>query len=194
MGKPAAECYLDHLGQIFKIEPEYIKYSPEGELPPFHALVYRDIPEPGMLSAITMGASWVEPVDGIEPRQELLISVDSNDIVWAFVLADIADQRRGKYHFTPGTTINVRGNLSEGSSMNSLLVWHQGLIQEDRELICLPDWHVEFMQLFPIHADEAALISQHGTDWFFGLVSDPSDVKRPSVAALLQAKGDFPQS
>lgn len=66
--------------------------------------------------------------------------------------------------------------------MSSFLIWHQGVIREDHEIICLPEWHTKIMELFPIHDDERELIAQHGPDWLFELVDDPCDVTRSSVA------------
>ena len=180
--KETVEKYLDHLDKIFKVEPSYFKHSKENEFPPFYSFTYKDIPEKGMVTGFTSGLSFVEQQEGGNVRPELMISVDTEDDLWILAISDIGCQQRGKYRFHPGKTINFNSKISDESEMTSFLVWHQSVIREDHELICLPDWHIKLVQLFPIHDDERILIHKHGPEWFFELVDDPYDVKRKSVA------------
>lgn len=181
--KETAEKYLEHLEKIFKVQPKYMKFSEDCEFPPFHLLGYQDIPERGMITGITSGMSFVPDPRNENIRQELLITVESEDPSWMLAVADIGYQNRGYRSFLPGQTIKHHGAISEESAMTSFLVWHQATVREDFEVVCLPEWHVKFMGLFPIYDDEADLIKKHGPDWLFELVSDPCDVKRESVAS-----------
>lgn len=180
--KEIAEKYLSHLYKIFKVEPKYFKYSDGDDFPPLHLLTYEDIPELGMMTGISSGMSMVEPVDKCNIRKELLISVFSSDPSWALAMADIAYQHRRTWRFEPGDVVRHNGKVSEESEMTSFLIWHQGVIREDHEIICHGEWHTKIMGLFPIHDDERELIAKHGPDWLFELVDDPCDVKRKSVA------------
>ena len=135
-----------------------------------------------MMTGFTCGVSLVPPADQNSMRKELMISVDSKDPSWALAVADIGYQHRGAWKFEPGDVINHHGKVSDESEMSSFLIWHQGVILEDHEIICLPKWHTVIVGLFPIHDDERELIAQHGPDWLFELVDDPSDVTRKSVA------------
>lgn len=180
--KETAEKYLEYLEKIFKVQPKYLKFSEEGEFPPFHMLGYQDVPEKGMITGVTSGMSFLPDPQSRDVRQELIISVESEDPSWILAAADVGYQNRGYRSFFPGQTIKHHGVISEESGMTSFLVWHQGVIREDLEVVCLPEWHVKFMGLFPIYDDERELIKEHGTDWLFELVSDPCDVKRASVA------------
>lgn len=181
--KENAEKYLEHLDRIFKVEPKYFRHSKEGEYPPFHSFTYRDTPEKGLITGLTSGVSFIEQPEEGNVRPELMICVDTDDDLWVLALADIGYMRRGEYHFQPGDTINFNAKISEQSDMTSFFVWHQGLFNESLELVCLPDWHIRIMQLFPIHDDERILIHEHGPEWLFELVKDPCDVRRPSVAS-----------
>ena len=174
--------YLEHLDSIFKVEPKYFKHSKEDEFPPFHTFTYRDIPEKGMVTGFTSGISFVEQPIESNVRPELLICVDTQDDLWVLALADIGYQHRGEYHFQPGDTINFNVKISDESDMTSFFVWHQNLIHEDYETICLDDCHIKLLQLFPVHDDERLLIHKHGPEWLFELVEDPCDVRRTSVA------------
>ncbi len=180
--RETVEKYFDHLDSIFKIEPRFFKHSKDGEFPPFHSLTYRDIPEKGMVTGFTSGVSFVDqPGDG-DVRPELMVCVDTEDDLWVLALADIGYQHRGEYYFQPGDTINFNAKITEESEMSSFFVWYQSVIREDHEIICLPDWHVKLLQLFPVHDDERVLIHEHGPDWLFELVEDPYDIRRASVA------------
>jgi len=181
--KESAEKYLEHLDKIFKVEPRYFTHSKEDEYPPFHSFTYRDIPEKGMVTGFTSGVSFVEQPDESNVRPELMICVDTEDDIWVLALADIGYQHRGEYHFQPGDTINFNSKISEESEMSSFFVWHQNVINEKYEIICLPDWHIKILQLFPVHDDERLLIHEHGPEWLFELVEDPCDIKRDSVAS-----------
>lgn len=180
--REAVEKYLDHLHSIFKVEPKFSKYSGEDDFPPLHLLTYEDLPEFGMMTGFTSGVSLVPDPDKSNIRKELMISVLSSDPSWALAVADIGYQHRGVWRFEAGDTVNYHGKISDESDMTSFLVWHQGVIREDYEVICLPEWHTKIMGLFPIHDDERELIAKHGPDWFFDLVDDPCDVSRKSVA------------
>ena len=177
-----ADQYLAHLDTIFNVEPRYFLHSKEDEYPPFYSFTYRDIPEKGLITGITSGVSFVEQPGGGNVRPELMICVDTTDDLWVLALASIGYQHRGEYRFELGDTINFNAKISKESDMSSFLVWHQSLIHEDQEIVCLPDWHIKFLQLFPVHDDERLLIHKHGPEWLFEVVDDPCDVKRKSVA------------
>lgn len=131
----------------------------------------------------------VDPPDPDAPRSEFLISVESEDETWVLAMADIAYQHRGKFNFRPGGTIKFHGKISDASDMSSFFVWYQGVISEDHEIVCLPQWHVRFLQLFPIHDDERELIQQYGYEWLVELVDDPFSVSRLSVADQFESMG-----
>ena len=182
MTSESAEKYLEHLDKIFEVEPGYFTHSKEGEYPPFHSFTYKNIPEEGMVTGFTSGISFATQPDDVKVRTELMISVDSPDDIWVLALADIGYRNRGEPPYQAGDTINFNSTISKESTMSSFFVWHQGLIQEDLEIICLPEWHIRLLQLFPIHDDERILVHEHGPEWLFELVNDPSDVRRSSVA------------
>lgn len=182
--KEVVDKYFDHLYKIFKVEPKYFKYSDDDDFPPLHLLTYEDLPESGMMTGFTSGVSLVPPADNGKVRKELMISVFSSDPSWALAVADIGYQHRGMWRFEVGDVVNHHGKISDESDMSSFLVWHQGVIREDHEIICMPGWHTKIMGLFPIHDEERELIAKHGPDWIFELVDDPCDVTRSSVAHL----------
>ena len=177
-----ASKFLEHLDKIFDVEPSYFRHSKEGESPPFHSLTYKGIPQKGMVTGFTLGMSFVAKSKESNSRTELMISIDTTDDVWVLALADIGYRNRGNTSYEAGDTINFNCKISEESEMTSFLVWHQGVIHEDHETICLPDWHIRLLQLFPIHDDERILVHEHGPEWLFEHVTDPSDIKRTSVA------------
>ncbi len=177
----AVEKYLSHLDTIFKVEPIFYRFSDKGVFPPLHLLIYKNIPEVGMITGFTYGISCVESLFETNIRPELVISVVSSNITWILAMADVVYQHRGKFPFEPENTINFNAKISEESEMSSFLLWYQGIFPESYEIICLPDFHIRIIQLFPIYDSERLFIKEFGTDKFFDLNPDPYNVKRKCV-------------
>ena len=54
MANTPIEKYLEYLDSIFQVEPEFFKEeSLDKNLPGVMSIVYRDVPEKGMITALT---------------------------------------------------------------------------------------------------------------------------------------------
>ena len=111
----------------------------------------------------------------------MIISVDSVDLNWLFAVADIGEQHKGNYTFKPGDTIDFNSKISDESEMTSFLVWHQDIFPEQYEIVYLPDYKIELVQLFPIYNNERLYIREHDVNKFLDLAPDPCDVKKNCV-------------
>lgn len=178
---------MESLDAIFEVQPTYHPMPTNGDLPPVSLLIYRDTPEKGLITGLTIGMSFVDQPCDHPQRHELMICVESNDALWVLALATVACTGRGNFHFSPGETIAFNAKISDQSSMTSFLVWYQNVFDAELEIIRAPDWDIKVVQLFPIHDDERVLIEQHGTEWFFPLVEDPWDVTRKSIAERFES-------
>ena len=131
---------------------EYVS-EPTGDEQPVLSIRYMDCPQPGTLLGFTFGISAVaNPLWG-GLRPELAICVDSADARWAWALADIGDRVRATSVFLPGDTIEVGEPIAEESAMESFVLWHQ-LITDDEAIFGLDDREVVLVQAIPLHASE----------------------------------------
>jgi hypothetical protein len=131
---------------------EYVS-EPTGEEQPVLSIRYMDCPQDGTLLGFTFGISAVaNPLWG-GLRPELAICVDSTDARWAWALADIGDRVRSTSVFLPGDTIEVGEAIAEESAMESFVLWHQ-LITDEEALFSHDDREVVLVQAIPLHRSE----------------------------------------
>jgi hypothetical protein len=131
---------------------EYVT-EPSGDEQPVLSIRYMDCPQPGTLLGFTFGISAVaNPLWG-GLRPELAICVDSTDARWAWALADIGDRVRTSSVFLPGDTIEIGESISSESPMESFVLWHQ-LITDDDAIFPMGDHEIVLVQAIPLHQEE----------------------------------------
>ena len=131
---------------------EYVS-EPTGDEQPVLSIRYMDCPQPGTLLGFTFGISAVaNPLWG-GLRPELAICVYSTDPRWAWALADIGDRVRRTSVFLPGDTIEVGEPIAEESPMESFVLWHQ-LISDEEAIFTRQDREVVLVQAIPLHRRE----------------------------------------
>ncbi len=169
---------------------EYVS-EPTGDDQPVLSIRYMDCPQAGTLLGFTFGISAVaNPLWG-GLRPELAICVDSTDARWAWALADIGDRVRRTSVFLPGDTIEVGEPIAEESAMESFVLWHQ-LITDDEALFAHDDREVVLVQAIPLHGSELEQLRRHpdravGVRDFLRALAEAgmavTDVQRPPLAA-----------
>ena len=164
------EKYLQHLDNIFQVEPEFYK---ENSLDKGHTgvtnIVYKNIPEKGMTTALTYGLSTVKHKDWEYGRPELCISVESTNDAWAQIAGFLANQLRGKFPFCYGQTINFRGRISDDSDMDAFLIFAPSILDREDFLdvdIGL-DYKINIAGLYPIYSSEFKKIDELGLEGFW---------------------------
>jgi len=179
-----AERFLAHLDQLSGgIEPKYhlIKSTHEGQ-PPITAIVYRDLPESGFITSVTYGLSLSEHPDWLLGKPELVISVRSEDIAWAMVIAYFAEELRGVCPFTYGGTLNHGQRISPESDMTAFVVFAPGGLEPADAEIDIGDYTIILNGCYPIYESERQFIQEHGLEAFWtGFDWDINSVKRPPV-------------
>ena len=179
------EKYKEHLNLIFEAEPEYyLNKSTSLRLEGVSSLVYRDLPEKGMITAVTYGLSLAPHPHWKEGRPELMISVKSDDISWGQVAGYLANQLRGDCPFIFGNTINFGGPVSDSSEMDAFLVFAPSVVSEPEMLkVDLGlDYKVHITGLYPIYASEMQLVEEWGLEKFLHHPGfDAFDVNRDRI-------------
>ena len=168
--KTPIEKYMAHLDKIFQTEPEY--YGDEAKkdgIPRVTSIIYKDIPEKGMVTGITYGLSLENHPDWKFGRPELIITVDSKDISWAKVAGYLANSLRGDCPFSYSNTINFREKISDESEMDAFLVFAPSILDKKDYLnidIGL-DYKINIAGLYPIYASEMEYIEKNGLEKFW---------------------------
>lgn len=163
------EKYLEHLDKIFQREPEFFKNESVIEgVNNVTAIVYKDFPTIGYVTAVTYGLSLVEHDDWKNERAELFICVQSDSIDWGIVIGYIANHLRGKFPFTYGNTINFGEKINEESEMDAFLIFTPTILEREEFMnidIGL-DYKINLSALYPIYKSEIEVYNQIGIEAF----------------------------
>lgn len=169
-GEPAKR-FLESLDEIFQTEPEYIYHdSLDPNIPGVTSIIYTDIPEKGMTTAITYGLSLLQHVNWqIGKRSELIISVESDDLAWGEVIGFLANKLRGKCAFTYGNTINFRDKISNFSEMDAFLIFAPSILEKSDylDIDIGQDYKINLAGIYPIYSEEIKLIEKWGPEKFW---------------------------
>ncbi|WP_236059841.1 suppressor of fused domain protein [Chitinophaga rhizophila] len=168
--KSAAERYLDHLDQIFQVEPEfYNEVSQIPGLPAVTAIVYKDIPKKGYTTAFTYGLSLATHPEWKLGRPELCVCVASDESAWAHVGAYIANKLRGDCPFLYGETINFGTRVSPDSEMDAFLVFAPSILEKEAytNIYVGEDYRINIAGLYPIYQEEISVYEKIGLKEFW---------------------------
>ena len=181
------EDFVSHFDALAGKIPANVYYQdlPDGNR--ISALVYPDVPEEGMLVGVTYGLSLLDNPAWTRGRPELLIGVRSTDERWAraagLLAANIPD-----CPFSYGTVLNFGQPITEESDMDHFVVFAPTLLDEADFLNVLhapdgapPQDVINVAGIYPIHASEAAAISDGRMEQFWKSGADLYDVTRPAV-------------
>lgn len=168
--KTPAEKYLDHLDRIFHVEPEFFKWESRTEgMPAVTSIIYKDVPEKGMITGVTYGLSLGNHPDWKSGRPELIITVDSEDVSWAQVAGYLANMWRGDCPFSYSNTINFREKISDDSDMDAFLVFAPAILEREDfvDIDIGQDYKINIAGLYPIYASEMDYIDKYGLEKFW---------------------------
>jgi len=168
--KTPVEKFMAHLDRIFQTEPEYYKEESKTDgIAGVTSIVYKDIPEKGMITGITYGLSLGNHPDWKFGRPELIITVDSKDASWAQVAGYLANSLRGDCPFSYSNTINFREKISDESDMDAFLVFAPSILdKKDFANIDIGlNYKINIAGLYPIYASEMEYIEKNGLEKFW---------------------------
>lgn len=153
--KTPVENALSYLYKIFKTESEFFKNESKIDgIPGVASIVYRDIPEKGMITGITYGMSLEKHPNWKIGRPELIITVDSKDISWAQVAGYIANSLRGNCPFSYSKTINFREKIADDSEMDAFLIFAPFILdkKDSSDIEIGLDYKINIVGLYPIYS------------------------------------------
>lgn len=182
----AVEHFITHLDKIFKREAEFFKLDSTIEgVNNVTAIVYRDYPTIGYITAVTYGLSLVDHAEYTPGnRPELCICVESEEINWGIVIGHIANHLRGKYPFTYGFTIDFKDQIAKDSEMDAFLVFAPTIFEREEwsEIEIGEDYKINLTGMYPIYASELEAYHIMGIEEFWKHPNfHPYNVKRERI-------------
>jgi hypothetical protein len=134
---------------------------------PLYILFYENMPEKGMLTAVTCGLSDVKHEKWIYGRPELIISLESSSKAWGLTLGYFAAQFRSKLPFSYGTLFTLDEPIAEESEMTGFVLFDQPILDSEYAQINLPDRIVNFYGAYPVYREEINFIENNGLEAFW---------------------------
>jgi len=178
------EIFLAHTEKVFG-RAELIKMHdcPRGGIP-VSVFIYRNIPEAGMITGVTFGLSCYPHPDWKLSRPEMIISIKTEDIMWAWTAAYFSAEFRGEKRFLFGDVFTTEGPLASDTEMDGVLVFAQSILDPAVQAVQLNDYKIHFKQFYPIYRSELEVYRNLGLERFwkhegFGMY----DPKRPPIKA-----------
>jgi hypothetical protein len=162
--------FLEHLDDIFQIEPEFYKNdSLIDGVPGVVSIVYRDVPEKGFITAFTYGLSLVKHPEWKYGRPELCISVESESSDWEQIVGFVANKLRGDFTFSYGQTINFREKISDDSEMDAFFIFAPSTIDKEdySEIDIGTDYKINIAGLYPMYSEEIEVYQEIGLEKFW---------------------------
>jgi hypothetical protein len=184
------ERYLAHLDRVSGgVEPRFYPVDHQaGGLHKITNIIYRDLPEPGMLTGLTYGLSTADHDEWRLGRPELCISMASEDERWAQAIGYLASSLVHDCPFAYGDTIDFGEPIATDSTMTAFVVFAPAVLERADYLNVLgapegadPQDVINIAGMYPIHDSERLFIRAEGLERFWQLNWDPFDPARPAV-------------
>jgi hypothetical protein len=161
------ELFLRHIEEIFGTAESIKKHdSPRGGAP-VSVFIYRNIPEAGMVTGVTYGLSGYPHPDWKLSRPEMIISVESEDDMWAWTAAYFCAEFRGEKRFCYGDVFTTEGPLASDTKMDGVLVFAQSILDPKVQALQVNDYKIHFSQFYPIYRSELEVYRKIGLERFW---------------------------
>ena len=180
-----AEAFVEKLTDLFGREAVIRQIdSTTPWLPPVSCYIYRDMPQAGVMTAVTYGLSLADHPDWRFGKPELILTVKSADESWALAMAFLAERFRGEKSFTYGSLFTLDEPISSESPIRGFLVFAPAILDHEALKLRLPTKTVNLSGMYPIHAGEIELMQKIGLEEFWRRSEiDMHEVTRADVPA-----------
>ncbi len=161
------EIFLSYLNNVFGEEDTILQHEAADGGPKVSVFVYKDLPEPGMITGVTYGLSLRPHPDWKLGRPELIVSMKSLDTAWPYAAAYFAAEFRGEKRFSYGDVLTMDDPIADDTEMNGFIVFAQGILDAQPPHLRMNDFDLNFSQLYPIHTSELPIYSELGLEAFW---------------------------
>jgi hypothetical protein len=161
------EIFLAHIENLFGPAELIKKHDSPLDGLPVSVFIYRDIPEPGMITGVTYGLSRFAHPEWKFSRPEMIISIETQDVMWAWTAAYFCAEFLGVKRFSWGDVFTTDDPLASDTKMDGLLIFAQSILEQDFESVQLNDYKVHFSQFYPIYKSELEIYRSLGLEMFW---------------------------
>jgi hypothetical protein len=161
------EIFLSYLNETFGEEDTILQHEPADGGPKVSVFVYKNLPEPGMITGVTYGLSWHSHPDWKLSRPELIVSMESLDTAWPFSAAYFAGEFRGSKRFSYGDVFTMDDPIADDTEMNGFFLFAQIILDANPPHLKLNRFDISFSQLYPIYSSELPLYRGLGLEAFW---------------------------
>ena len=135
--------------------------------PTIFAFYFRDLPEPGFITAITCGLSRADHPDWKFGTPELMVTMQSDSLAWGLCAAYFASAYFGEKRFSYGDVFKVDDPISEDSEMNAYLLFSPAFLDREQASFDLGGKPINLVAMYPLYDDEIAIYDRVGLEAFW---------------------------
>jgi hypothetical protein len=169
------------LGRTEDRRSRVMSAAPADGMPPVYALFYDHWPQPGILTAFTLGGGLGLHADQVDAHVELVLSLATTDMRWGLAAAHLVENCRAHDVIDVGTTLDMGEPLSIESPMSAFLVTEPHHWSAPPRLR-VGERTVTLFEAHPIYPSELERFRQGGREQLQQRLLGPTyDPKRPPV-------------
>jgi hypothetical protein len=166
MNKNFPAEWLDALERKFG-EVNEIKDVQIPRKPKINVLFFNDLPEKGLLTAITCGLSNATHPTWKITRPELIVTLETQDQSWGLAVANFASAFFNDRKFGYGDIFTLDEPFSKESEMNGFLVMTPSFLDRQNFTFHLSDRKICLTGMYPIYEKEIEYYNKVGLDAFW---------------------------
>ena len=135
--------------------------------PTIFAFYFRDLPEPGFITAVTCGLSRANHPDWKLGTPELMVTMRSDSLNWGLAAAYFASSYYGEKRFSYGDIFKIDDPISDDSEMNAYLLFSPAFLDNDQSQFDLGGKPINLVAMYPLYDDEIAIYDRVGLKAFW---------------------------
>lgn len=169
-----AEHLRTHLGAPFAVMAEQVARGAEVEIHGF-----RDAPTPGKVVTATVGLAAYSRHSGCAAghagAEELMLVVDQRwfgEQLLDFFVRCVAVHAQAREPLDPDEPIRLSSPVPGTAGLRHLLAIPAAIVTDEFPVVEEPAGTTVLWMLVPVHADEADLVAEHGSDGLYEMFED----------------------
>lgn len=176
-----AKDFLLALEEKFGEVSEIRKIGSEGK-PEITVFYFNDLPEEGLLTAVTCGLSGANHPDWKNGAPELIVTLKTQDTGWGLAAGYIASAFFGEKKFEYGDLFRLDDPFSDDNAMKTYFVFAPSFLDRDDSRIEVGGRVVHMKGVYPLYDEELELYKQAGLERFWKAEGfDLYETDRPKV-------------
>jgi hypothetical protein len=135
--------------------------------PEVFVMFFRELPEPGMTTAVTCGLSLADHPDWKFGRPELIVTMCSDSLDWGLAAGWFASAFFGEKRFSYGDVFKLDDPISDEGAMNAYLLFAPSFLDQEQARFDLGSKPINLVGLYPLYDDEIDTYERLGLQAFW---------------------------